>query len=244
MTGRHTVLGVVPARMSASRLPGKPLLLLGDRPVVRWVYDAAVASEVFDLVVVATDSPEIRDALAGDVEVVMTRSDHKTGTDRVAEVAAGRDADVIVNVQGDQPFVTSHMLEAVVGALRDGKGADMSTIACPLTSWEQWASPDAVKVVTDLAGNALYFSRSPVPHGATALAHAQHHLGLYAFRRQLLLDYPSLRPGPLEAAERLEQLRVLENGRTIAVASVDQPMIEINTPEDLVQARAHIGEPA
>jgi 3-deoxy-manno-octulosonate cytidylyltransferase (CMP-KDO synthetase) len=234
MTGRPRLLGVVPVRMTATRLPGKPLLQLGGRSIVRRVHDAVIASGLFDEVVVATDD----DAIAGEVrafggDVQMTSRNHPTGTDRVAEAAAGRTADVVANVQGDQPFVTRAMLEALVAPYLVRSRPDMTTLGCPLTTPEQRDDPSVVKVVRGLGGRALYFSRSPIPFaGSIDPALVLHHIGLYAFRADFLVTYARLAPTPLEQAESLEQLRVLEHGADVLVGQVDRPTIEINTTDD------------
>jgi 3-deoxy-manno-octulosonate cytidylyltransferase (CMP-KDO synthetase) len=239
------ILAVIPARHGASRFPGKPLADLGGRPVVQWVYEAARACAEFDEVLVATDDDAIAAAVTafnGDVE--MTREDHRTGTDRVAEVAERHpDADVVVNVQGDQPFATAEMLRALVAPYRDGETPEMTTLACPLTSLEAMHDPNVVKVVTDLADNALYFSRSPIPHpGGEGAVAARHHMGLYAFTRETVLRFPSLEPTPLERQERLEQLRALEHGIGIRVCSSERAVLEINTPADLEAAQRLVAE--
>jgi 3-deoxy-manno-octulosonate cytidylyltransferase (CMP-KDO synthetase) len=241
------VLAVVPVRYEASRFPGKPLADLAGRPLVQWVYEAAVGCEAYDEVVVATDheaiAARVRD-FGGVVE--MTRSDHLSGTDRVAEVAQRHgDADVVVNVQGDQPFATASMLAALVEPFLAGEGPELTTLACPLVDTASWADPNVVKVVRDIHGYALYFSRSPIPHGAVdGDPHVEplHHLGLYAFQRDTLLRFEKLEPTPLERQERLEQLRALEHGIRIRVCEMDRPLLEVNTPEDLEEATRVVRE--
>jgi 3-deoxy-manno-octulosonate cytidylyltransferase (CMP-KDO synthetase) len=240
------IVAVVPARYGASRFPGKPLADLDGRPIVQWVYEAATACPDFDEVVVATDSEDIAArvrAFGGAVE--LTRSDHETGTDRVAEVAERReDADVVVNVQGDQPFATPEMLSALVEPYVSGQSPPMTTLACPLTDEESWDDPNVVKVVCDRNDDALYFSRSPIPHRAEGEpVDGRHHLGLYAFTRETVLRFPSLEQTPLERRERLEQLRALEHGIQIRVCATDRAVLEVNTPEDLERARALVAKP-
>jgi len=238
------ILAVVPARYGAARLPGKPLADLGGRPVVQWVFEAAAACNDFDEVVVATDSEAIASCVRGfGGSVELTRDDHPTGTDRVAEVAERHPhADVVVNVQGDQPFATPDMLSALVEPYRSGETPAMTTLACPLSDPELRADPNVVKVVRDVHGDALYFSRSPIPH---VMGHGEalslHHLGLYAFSRETVLAFPSFQPTPLEGAERLEQLRALEHGVSIRVCLTPRAVTEINTPADLEEARRGIG---
>jgi 3-deoxy-manno-octulosonate cytidylyltransferase (CMP-KDO synthetase) len=241
------ILAVVPVRLQASRFPGKPLADLGGRPLVQWVYEAAVGSNLFDHVIVATDSEEIaarvRD-FGGVVE--MTGADHVSGTDRVAEVAQRhREADVIVNVQGDLPYVSAAMLQALVEPYLAGERPPMTTLACPLVDAEWWTNPNVVKVARGVDGHALYFSRSPIPYrAADASSHVKplHHLGLYAFTRETLLGLRTLPPTPIERQERLEQLRALEHGFRIRVCETDRPLMEVNTPEDLEEARRMMHE--
>jgi 3-deoxy-manno-octulosonate cytidylyltransferase (CMP-KDO synthetase) len=234
------ILAVIPVRQAASRFPGKPLAELAGRPLVEWVYDAARACDAFDEVVIATDSEEIAErSRAFGATVEMTRTDHRTGSDRVAEVAERHpEADIVVNVQGDQPFATPAMLTALVAPYTEGERPDMTTLACPLEDPVARQDPNTVKVVCDIHGNALYFSRSPLPHSEAASAPFLHHLGLYAFTRDTLLRFPTFEPTPLERAERLEQLRAMEHGVRIRVALADRPVLEINTPEDLMRANA------
>ena len=233
-----SVLAVIPVRMAATRFPGKPLAQLDGRPIVQWVWEAASRSGAFDEVVVATSDDEIAECVRGfGGEVERTRADHPTGSDRVAEVAERRpDATVVVNVQGDQPFATPEMLAAVLEPYASGEAPAMATIACPLRDPDAHRDPDVVKVVCDLEGYALYFSRSPIPYARGEAVPALHHLGLYAFRRDALLELPQLEPTPLERQERLEQLRALEYGLAIKVVEVEHPAVEINTPADLDEA--------
>lgn len=239
------ILAVIPARYNSQRFPGKPLVKLDNRSMVQWIYEAAKQCSAFSSVVVATDSDMIADCVhqfGGVVE--MTHSDHLTGTDRVAEVAARYvDADVIVNVQGDQPFVTPSMLTQLVSPYLNGELPDMTTLACPLNYETGYSDPNSVKVVCDRKGRALYFSRAAIPYYRyPGTAPVFHHLGLYAFRREFLGTYAQLTPTPLEQCEALEQLRVLEHGFEIQVCQTTHAILEINTPEDLVQAKQLLAE--
>jgi 3-deoxy-manno-octulosonate cytidylyltransferase (CMP-KDO synthetase) len=239
------VLAVVPVRYGAARFPGKPLADLDGRPLVQWVYEAATRSDSLNDVIVATDSDEIAERVRDFGGVVeLTRSDHVSGTDRVAEVAERhREADVVVNVQGDQPFVSGTMLDELVEPYMRGEHPPITTLACPLADPAWWSNPNVVKVARAVDGYALYFSRSPIPFGAMdADSHVMplHHLGLYAFTREALLRLRALPPTPLEHQERLEQLRALEHGIRILVCATNQPSLEINTPEDLEHARSLI----
>jgi 3-deoxy-manno-octulosonate cytidylyltransferase (CMP-KDO synthetase) len=237
-------IAVIPARYESSRFPGKVLAPLGPRPMIQWVYEAAMNCGDLDEVVVATDSKLISrcvEGFGGNVEA--TRSDHRTGTDRVAEVAVRRPAaDVIVNVQADQPFVTPAMISALLAPYGDlDETPPMTTLACPLAAGGH-DDPGTVKVVCDRRGDALYFSRAPIPHvnaGGPSRS-ALHHLGLYAFTRTFLDVYAALPAGPLELSESLEQLRALENGHRIRVCVVDAPVLEVNTLQDMERARESV----
>ncbi len=241
------VLGVVPARLASTRLPRKPLQMLGGVPLVVRVLDRVREAGVMDRVVVATDAPEVAAAVtAARGEAVLTSPDHESGTDRVAEVAglapfAGYD--VIVNVQGDEPFVTADALRGAIARVT-AYGDDIGTAAAPLWSHDV-ADPARVKVVCDARGRALYFSRSPIPYwrnpGPPPEGLYWQHIGLYAFARPALARWTALAPSPLEGAERLEQLRALEDGLTIGVARLlEAAMPGIDTPEDLQRAEAHL----
>ena len=239
------VLVVIPARLGSTRLPHKPLQLLAGEPLIVRVARHVEEMELADRVVVATDAEEVAQVVrAMGAEVVFTRPEHVSGTDRVAEVAAAagfESYDVIVNVQGDEPFMPR---AALVGAVaRVQAGDDVGTAAAPLDPAEA-DDPARVKVVCDMKGRALYFSRARIPHwrdGGDAPAGTWwQHLGLYAFRRAALMRWTTLEPTPLEVAERLEQLRALQHGFTIGVALLDEPApAGIDTPEDLRRAERH-----
>ncbi|MGF1498600.1 MAG: 3-deoxy-manno-octulosonate cytidylyltransferase [Elainellaceae cyanobacterium] len=237
------ILAVIPARYAAQRLPGKPLAIIDNRPMVQWVYQAARRCTVFDEVIVATESEDVAACVRGfGGRVEMTRSDHLSGTDRVAEVAARYEAfDVVANVQGDLPFVTPQVLTQLISPYLEGESPDMTTLACPLNLETGYPDPNIVKVLLNRQQYAIYFSRSPIPHFRNpGTAPVYHHLGLYAFRRDFLADYAQLTATPLELCEGLEQLRVLENGYSIRVCQIDAPVMEVNTPEDLDRARLQL----
>ncbi len=210
--------------------------------MIQRVYERAARAPGIERVLVATDDARIRTAVQGfGGEVVMTRADHRSGTDRIAEVAAGLDAEVIVNVQGDLPLLDPAMVAAAAAPLGADAGLPMATIKTPLHSRAERDDPNVVKVVTDRQGYALYFSRSPIPHrrgGAGDGELGDKHIGLYVYRRDFLLAFAQLAPTPLEQAERLEQLRALEWGFRIKVTHVDSASIEVDTPRDLERARA------
>jgi len=238
---------IIPARYASSRFPGKPLADLCGKPMIQWVYERSSLCELVDRVIVATDDDRIVravDSFGG--EVVLTRSDHPTGTDRLAEVAADLDAELIVNVQGDEPLINPAMVSAAVTPLLEAPSIPMGTLKTPLNSLSEYLDPNIVKVVTDRLGFALYFSRAPIPYasdfnntldqGWQKLATARH-IGLYVYRRDFLLRYPHLEVMPLENQERLEQLRALEHGYRIYVAETDLAGPGVDTLEGLERVR-------
>ena len=252
------IIGVIPARFASTRLPGKPLLSDTGRAMICHVVDAARASRRLDRVVVATDDERIRAAVvAHGGEAVLTRADHPTGTDRIAEVVAAiPDADLVVNIQGDEPELSPDAIDRVATLLDDDPEAPMATLATPIRERATWLDPSCVKVVASTrAGRtrALYFSRASIPHHrdgepdlAADPAAALLHLGIYAYRRDFLLGYQALPPSRLEAAEKLEQLRVLEAGFPIALGVVAERSVGIDTPEDYARfvARWRAAHPA
>jgi 3-deoxy-manno-octulosonate cytidylyltransferase (CMP-KDO synthetase) len=237
------VVAIVPARYESTRLPGKPLALIDGRPMIQHVYERARAVALVDRVLVATDDARIAAVVRGfGGDVAMTRSDHPSGTDRIAEVAAQLDAGVIVNVQGDLPFLEAAMVEAAVTLMHADAALPMATLKTPIRDPAEMADPNVVKVVTDRDGYALYFSRSPLPYWRDAAATnddvlGYKHIGLYAYRRDFLLTFARLAPTPLERAEKLEQLRALERGFRLKVAETAAPGVEVDTPADLERAR-------
>lgn len=238
-----TVVAIVPARYESTRLPGKPLALIHGKPMIQHVVERTRAVPLVDRVLVATDDVRVAEVVrrfAG--EVVMTSATHQSGTDRIAEVAGGLDADIVVNVQGDLPFLQAETLGAAVALLRADATLPMATVKAPIRDVEAMRNPHVVKVVTDRDGYALYFSRSPLPYwrdGAGDDVLGYQHIGLYAYRRDFLLTFARLAPTALERAEKLEQLRALEWGFRIKVAETAAGVgIEVDTPEDLERARA------
>ncbi len=236
------IVGVIPARFGSTRLPGKALLSETGRPLIQHVLEAARRAQSLQRIIVATDDPRIAAAVErSGGEFMMTRADHATGTDRVAEVAARLEtARVIVNLQGDEPEISGVALDRVAALLSEDNEAPMATLATPIRDESIYRDPACVKVVCSARGRALYFSRSPIPHHrdglpeprASAAPIAYLHLGLYAYRREFLLGLGKLSPSRLEAAEKLEQLRVLDAGYPIAVGIVEEPSVGIDTPED------------
>lgn len=231
---------VIPARFASTRLPGKPLLKDTGKYLLQHVYERASQSKLASRVLVATDDPRIADAVASfGGHVVLTRSDHPTGTDRVAEVAQALDADVVVNLQGDEPLLNPADLDLVITQLQQDPSAQMATLATPLLSLEQYHNPACVKVVFDDVGTAHYFSRSPIPFVRDGTpdftqrpARFFLHVGLYAYRRAFLLRFAATPPTPLEQLEKLEQLRALALGAKIKVGVIDEPTFGVDTRED------------
>ena len=230
------VLCVIPARYASTRLPGKPLALIAGKPMIQHVYERACHAVMPKEVVVATDSKIVADAVKEfGGKVMMTSPDHPSGTDRLAEVALSYpDIDVIVNVQGDEPMIPPEVIDRLAQAFADDKDLKMATLKT-LMGEEDYNNPNAVKVVTDQNGYALYFSRSllPYPRNRKADFKVYKHVGIYAYRRSFLLSYAAYEPTPLEQIEGLEQLRVLENGQRIKVLESKFQGIGIDTQEDL-----------
>jgi 3-deoxy-manno-octulosonate cytidylyltransferase (CMP-KDO synthetase) len=238
---------IIPARYASTRLPGKPLADIAGAPLIVRVYERARLVPGVVAVLVATDDRRIAAVIeAAGGQVVLTRSDHPSGTDRIAEAATAVTTDIIVNVQGDLPCLDPAMVTPLIELLRADPTLPMATLMTPIRSQAECDDPNVVKVVTDRQGRALYFSRAPIPHGGRwdgerggAGPILMHHIGLYAYRRSFLAAFTRLAPTPLEQAERLEQLRALEHGYRIGVAHwPGGDVIEVNTPADLAQARA------
>ncbi len=235
---RPSFVVVLPARWGSTRFPGKPLAVVAGRPLLEWVWRRAVRIPGARGVHVATDDARIAEAArAFGADVVMTRADHATGTERVGEAArrVARDVDVVVNLQGDEPVFDPALVVALVERLGTDPGSDVATAAHAIEDPETFTREHVVKVVCDAAGHALYFSRAPIPAGAWSAARgtALRHVGIYAFRREALERFCSLAPTPLERAERLEQLRALESGMRIAVEITSRPTVGVDVPDDV-----------
>lgn len=234
------ILCVIPSRIHSTRLPRKPLLPIQGKPMIQWVYENAKRSPILADVIVATDSEEIAEVIIRiGGKVAMTDPTIPTGSERVATVAEKYpEMDVIINLQGDEPFIKPAMLQQLVTPYLAGETPEMTTLAYPLDREKKYHTPDAVKVITDLQGNAIYFSRTPIPYFRTEQpAPVYHHMGIYAFRRDFLMHYKTLPQTPLEKAESLEQLRTLEHGYTIRVCLTKDKTLEINTPEEYKEAQ-------
>lgn len=229
---------VIPARMASTRFPGKPLCDLCGKPMVRWVFEAAQKSGVGEEIVIATPDQEIFDAAVQfGARAVMTRLDHPSGTDRLAEVAEKVVADFYVNVQGDEPLIDPDTIRACAQPLIDHPEVDMASIWSPCPE-EEIENPAVVKVVTGMSGDALYFSRHPIPYPRnTRAAGVKKHVGIYAYRRGVLQQFSSWAPTPLELTESLEQLRFLENGVRIRMAEGKGSALAVDTPEQAEEVR-------
>jgi 3-deoxy-manno-octulosonate cytidylyltransferase (CMP-KDO synthetase) len=254
MSSRPKVVAAIPARFGATRLPGKPLADIHGKPMIQHVWERARAARLPERVLVATDDPRIVEAVVRfGGEAVLTSTRHASGTDRLAEAVAGSDAEIVVNVQGDEPMLDPRAIDAAVLPLLSDAALPMATLSVPLRTADEMLDPAVVKVVTDAAGDALYFSRSPIPFvrsgglgepdRAAELAVkqelARRHVGLYVYRRGALERIAGLPPAPLELAEGLEQLRALHHGIRIRVVAFEgEAGIAVDTPEDLERVRA------
>ena len=237
------VVGIIPARYDSKRLPGKPLALIQDRPMIQHVYERAVKAITLKRLVVATDDLRIEQAVAEfGGEVLMTSPDHPSGTDRVAEASRQlmlqNDA-IVVNIQGDEPLLQPEMIDSLAQILQKNIDVPMATLAYPDTDRNDLLDPDVVKVVLDAKGRALYFSRSPIPNLRDKSSPPPYykHLGFYAYRNGFLQEFTKLSPGVLEELEKLEQLRALEHGFSISVVIAPSDSISVDTAEDLARVR-------
>jgi 3-deoxy-manno-octulosonate cytidylyltransferase (CMP-KDO synthetase) len=241
---------IIPARFAASRLPGKPLLDIGGRPLIQWVWERAVASGAAS-VLVATDDERINSAVqAFGGQCVMTAAEHASGTDRIAEVVRTRGFspdEIVVNLQGDEPMMPADVIAGTAAALRESERIDIATAVAPIESLREFLDPNCVKALRAGDGRALYFSRAPVPWPRDCLSSGQpnrfagawRHIGIYAYRVHSLLRFAGWPPTPLESIEKLEQLRALENGMLIHLVCLSKPPpAGIDTPEDLERVRA------
>ena len=238
------VVAMIPARLASSRLPEKMILDLGGLPVILRTYEAVKATGLFDEVIIVTDSKKIATLTEGHgATTILSKKDHKTGSDRIAEAAESVPADIIINVQGDEPFIDSNSLSALIQCFREDHEEliDLASLMVAIADKTYIDNPNVVKVVTDLTGKALYFSRSAIPfhRDPGPLSRCYKHKGIYAFRRSALLEFPKLIMGPLERAEKIEAIRYLEHGKRLQMieTSVDAPGID--TRADLEDAIAN-----
>lgn len=242
-----TTLGVIPARWASTRFPGKSLALICGKPLIQWVIERAAQAKALDKIVVATDDRRIAAAAeACGAEAIMTRSDHSSGTDRAAEAAAQFMAEIIVNIQGDEPAIDPELINHLVAIMLAEKKWDMATAAAPLDSPAAAGSPSICKVVFNAEGQALYFSRFPIPFIRDAARGAEkglfwRHIGIYLYRSGFLAKFVAVPPCLLETAEALEQLRALHIGARIKVLKTRHCGIGVDTPEDIAKAEAELG---
>jgi 3-deoxy-manno-octulosonate cytidylyltransferase (CMP-KDO synthetase) len=242
------VLAVIPARHASSRFPGKPLAPIAGKPMIQHVFERVKRASLVSRVVVATEDARIKSAVeAFGGEAILTRSDHRTGTDRVAEVAVHLPAEIYVNVQGDEPLIDPGAVDALVSAILEDDGIQLVTPCTEISQPNEIMDPNIVKVVRDFDSNALYFSRAPVPwvRDTVQTVAARHwkHLGLYGFRRAALLEFPTLPPGELEQLEQLEQLRWLENGFHIRVVETNYDAVSVDVPSDVARVEKLLSQP-
>jgi 3-deoxy-manno-octulosonate cytidylyltransferase (CMP-KDO synthetase) len=236
------VIAVIPARYASTRFPAKLVQDLCGKPVIVRTYEAALQTRLFDEVFVVTDADEIEDVIvAHGGKVIRSQRHHESGSDRIAEAVADLEADIVVNVQGDEPFIAREPLEALLQAFREDvdQRIDLGSLMVAITDTTEIENPNVVKVVTDRMGYALYFSRSVIPYPRERVEGLRYmrHIGVYAFRKQALLDFAQWPMQPLEATEKLEQLRYLEFGKRIKMVETSHVGIGIDTPKDLEQAR-------
>ena len=236
------IIAVIPARYASTRFPAKLMQDLGGKTVIQRTYEAATTTNLFDDVFVVTDSILIYDEIISNGgKAIMSIKEHESGSDRIAEAVMNLDVDIVVNVQGDEPFINAEPLAKVLDVFRNDyeNKVDLASLMFEITDEEEINSPNNVKVVTDQNGFALYFSRSVIPYPREKNVGVRYmkHIGIYAFRKQALLDFYSLPMKSLEASEKLEQLRYLEFGKRIKMVETNQGSIGIDTPEDLEKAR-------
>ena len=238
------VVGIIPARYGSSRMPGKPLVMIGTLPMIEWVARGVSESACMDELIIATDDDRIREvAEQYGRNVIMTDPDLISGTDRVAAVCEQMECDYVINIQGDEPQIRGVMIDALVDALTGDEAAPMATLGHPMDD-DEASDPNVVKVVTDLRGRALYFSRSKIPFVRRQPPEGGQpyfkHIGIYGYRRDFLLRFATLPPSPLEQREGLEQLRALENGFPIRVVETTYRTHGVDTPEDLERVREEL----
>lgn len=236
------IIAVIPARYASTRFPAKLMQDLGGKTVIRRTYEATVATGLFADVFVATDSELIYDEIVNNGgKAVRSVQEHESGSDRIAEAVANLEADIVINVQGDEPFVNKENLEMLIAIFNDDveKRVDLASLMTPIDDWDVIENPNNVKVVVDTEQVALYFSRSVIPYPREREVGVQYyqHIGVYAFRKKALLAFTKLPMGALEASEKLEQLRYLEHGKRIKMAVTHHLGVGIDTPEDLEKAR-------
>ena len=240
------IIGVIPARWASTRFEGKVLARLAGKPIIQHVWEAAQKSSKLNEVYIACDIVPVADVCRSfGAEVVMTKDDHPSGTDRIAEAVRDIDADIVVNIQGDEPLIDPAVIDQLAGALTENE-FDMATVVRRIVEEADWLNPNIVKAVLGENGRALYFSRAPIPYNRDKKPFAERkvfkHLGLYAYRKEFLLKLTQMPVSFLESEEKLEQLRVLEAGFQIKVIETDHDAIGVDTPEDLARIKSLIGD--
>ena len=240
------IVSIIPARYDSSRFPGKLMQQLGERTVILRTYQNVVATGLFDEVVVATDSDLIFNEISDNGgRAIMTRKDHECGSDRVAEAISGMDADVVINVQGDEPFVNGDSLKKLIEVFEEDyqKEIALASLMTPLLEQEEVKNPSVVKVIVDLKQFALYFSRSPIPFDRdNKKPNYYKHVGVYAFRKDALIEFSNQEITPLESAEKIECIRFLEHGKKIKMVLTNNLNFEIDTPRDLDRAKTYLDQ--
>lgn len=239
------IIAMIPARYGATRFPGKLMADLGGKPVIARTYEATLATALFDDVYVVTDSDIIKEEVEKHGgKAIMSIKEHECGSDRIAEAVVDLDVDIVVNVQGDEPFVKKEPLVKLLNVFQEEDAAqiDLASLMQEITDWKDITDPNYVKVIVDEQQYALYFSRSPIPYPRDKDAGARYfeHIGVYAFRKQAILDFYELPMRSLEATEKIECIRYLEYGKKIKMVETDFMGIEIDTPEDLIKAQQYL----
>ena len=236
-----SAIGIIPARYGSTRLPAKVLQQIGGKPLLQHVYESARAAKSLESLLVATDDQRIVDAVAAfGGRAVMTSPAHQSGSDRLAEAAAGIECDIVVNIQGDEPLIRGEAIDALVAALAGAPSLNVATLAVAITDRNYVEDPNVVKVVRDLAGNALYFSRACIPYvrdTGSGTAPSLKHIGIYAYRKAFLMRFTRWKQTELEKTEKLEQLRILEHGVPIRVVKTVHDSVSVDTAEDLERVR-------
>ena len=241
------IVSIIPARYDSTRFPGKLMQQLGDKTVILRTYQNVLATGLFDEVVVATDSDVIfKEITDNGGRAVMTRRDHQSGSDRIAEAASDMEADIVINVQGDEPFVDAESLKTLIDVFKDDhqKEISLASLMTQLSEYKEVENPSVVKVIVDLKNFALYFSRLPIPcdrdNELSPLYYK--HIGIYAFRKQALIEFSEQKMTPLESAEKIECIRYLEYGKKIKMVETLNLNFEIDTPDDLERAKVHLNQ--
>ncbi|MGV7221267.1 MAG: 3-deoxy-manno-octulosonate cytidylyltransferase [Nitrospinales bacterium] len=243
MTSKPKVVAVIPARWGSKRFPGKPLAIIQGRPMIEWVYDGVKKAQSVTDIIVATDDERVYSTVNGfGCRAVMTRSDHASGSDRIAEVVAGMSCDIVVNIQGDEPLISPEDIDLVVDSILSDSSIQVTTLKIKINSIDEFLDPNTVKVVTNKDNFALYFSRSPIPFNRDCDTNSVEiinkfpkykHIGLYAYTKSFLLEFSEWDKSDLEESEKLEQLRILENGISIKVEETINDSIGVDSPDDV-----------